>query len=94
MPIETREALLRAITRARNWLDEILSGEAPSFVAIAAREGLVERQVRFLMPLAFVAPQVIEAIADGAAPADLTVSRLAKCLPNRWADQVQTVLGR
>jgi hypothetical protein len=38
-----------------------------AFEAIALREGLVERHVRFLMPLAFVAPQVIEAIADGAA---------------------------
>lgn len=31
-----------------------------------------------MAPLAFVASQVIEAIAEGAAPGDLTVTRLAK----------------
>lgn len=80
MTAEARDALLKGIARSRLWLDEILSGAANSFDEIAAREGLVERHIRFLMPLAFVAPQVIEAIADGAAPADLTVSRLARGL--------------
>lgn len=94
MTAEARDILIKAIARARRWLDEILSGAANSFDEIAAREGLVERHIRFLMPLAFVAPRVIEAIADGAAPADLTVSRLARGLPNRWADQVEMVLGR
>lgn len=60
MPAETRDALLRAIARARRWLDDILSGVATSFDEIATREGLVERPVRFLMPLAFVAPEMIE----------------------------------
>ena len=45
------------------------------------------------MPLAFVAPRVIEAIADGTAPADLTVTRLAKALPSKWADQATVILG-
>ena len=54
---EARDALLRAIARTRRWLDDILSGAATSFDEIATREGLVERHVRFLMPLAFVAPQ-------------------------------------
>lgn len=93
MPAETRETLLKAISRARGWLDELLNNDAASFDEIALREGLVERHVRFLMPLAFVAPRVIEAIADGAAPTDLTVTRLAKALPNRWADQVTGILG-
>lgn len=69
MPAETRE-----LSRARGWVDDVLRGDAISFEEIATREGLVERHVRFLIPLAFVAPKVIEAIADGAAPADLTVT--------------------
>jgi hypothetical protein len=43
--------------------------------------------VRFLAPLAYVSPRIIEAIANGSAPADLTVSTLARTLPHRWADQ-------
>ena len=93
MAPETRETLLKAIARARRWLDDILAGATTSFEEIARREGLVERHVRFLMPLAFVAPRIIEAIADGTAPADLTVTRLAKGVPNKWADQAATILG-
>jgi len=93
MAIETTHTLLKAIGRARGWLDELLNGRATSFDEIALREGLVERHVRFLMPLAFVAPAIIEAIADGTAPADLTVTRLTKGLPSIWTDQATAVLG-
>jgi DNA invertase Pin-like site-specific DNA recombinase len=84
---ETRAALLRAIARARGWLDFILSSKAASFDAIAAAENLAERHVRFLMPLAFLSPRIVSAIADGAAPDGLTVSGLARSLPHRWIDQ-------
>ncbi len=87
MDSETRDALLRAITRARGWLDAILAGKAASFDDIAAAENLAERHVRFLMPLAFLSPRIIRAIADGAAPIGLTVSGLARSLPHKWIDQ-------
>ena len=54
---------------------------------IAEQEDLAERHVRFLMPLAYLAPRIIEAIAEGRAPADLTVTRLVRNLPTAWADQ-------
>ena len=87
MNSETRDALLRAIARARGWLDSILSGNAISFDAIAAAENLAERHVRFLMPLAFLSPHIVASIADGAGPAGLTVSGLARSLPHKWTDQ-------
>jgi len=34
-----------------------------------------------------VSPRIIAAIADGTAPAGLTVSGLAKALPYSWAEQ-------
>ncbi len=87
MDSETRDALLRAIARSRDWLDSILSGKAASFDDIAAAEKLAERHVRFPMPLAFLSPRIIRAIADSAVPAGLTVSRLARSLPHKWIDQ-------
>jgi hypothetical protein len=39
------------------------------------------------MPLAYLSPRIIEAIAEGRAPADLTVTRLARNLPTLLADQ-------
>ena len=60
-----------------------------SLAQIAKDEGIVERHVRFLAPLAFVSPRIIKAIFDGDAPADLTVTQLAKALPYSWAQQEQ-----
>jgi Recombinase len=71
----TRDALLRAIARARGWMEAILAGRIASFDDIAAAESLAERHVRRLAPLAFLSPTIIEAITDGDAPAGLTVSR-------------------
>jgi hypothetical protein len=52
----TREALLRAVARARGWMDAILAGRVASFDDVAAAEGLAERHVRRLAPLAFLSP--------------------------------------
>jgi site-specific DNA recombinase len=84
---ETIETLLTAIAKARAWMDDLAEGRVESFDDIALAENKVERHVRFLAPLAFLSPRIIEAIANGNAPADLTVSTLARSLPHRWADQ-------
>ncbi len=39
------------------------------------------------MPLAFVSPRVIDAIADGDVPADLNPTALSRNLPLAWAEQ-------
>jgi site-specific DNA recombinase len=90
---KTRGTLLQAIARSRGWIDAILGGKFASFDNIAAAEGLVERHVRRLAPLAFLSPKIVQAIADGTAPAGLTVSRLTDALPTAWADQEQ-LIGR
>ncbi len=85
----TRETLLQTISRARGWLDTILNGKISSFDEIVAAEGLAERHVRRLAVLAFLSPKIVREIADGTAPADLTVSRLTQILPHAWAAQEQ-----
>jgi ribosomal protein L30 len=89
MSPESRDALLAAIAKARKWIEDLRFGRVATFAEIADREGLGERHVRLLAPLAFVAPCLVTAIADGTAPADLTVSGLAKALPCSWAQQKQ-----
>ena len=81
-----RDLLLRAIGRARNWVDSVEAGRT-TFDAIAATEGLVERHVRRLAPLAYLAPSIVKAIANGTAPAGLTISSLTQALPHSWAEQ-------
>jgi site-specific DNA recombinase len=42
---------------------------------------------RMQMPLAFLSPRIVDAIANGNAPADLTVTSLTSTLPHNWAEQ-------
>jgi site-specific DNA recombinase len=86
-----REALLIAIAKARQWIDDLAHGRAASFAVIARREGKAKRHIRLLAPLAFVSPRIVSALLDGTAPADLTLTKLARALPYCWAEQEQRV---
>jgi site-specific DNA recombinase len=79
---KARDAALGAIGKARLWLEEVLAGG--SFAAIAKREGNGERQIRLLMPLAFVPPTRVRSLIDGT-EAPVTVTEMAKSVPLVWA---------
>ena len=59
----------------------------PPLLRLPRGEAVGERHIRLLAPLAFLSPRIIAAIIDGTAPADLTVTGLAKALPYSWAEQ-------
>jgi hypothetical protein len=82
-----RETLLIAIAKARQWVDDVAQGRTATFAQIAHREGKVERHLQLLAPLAFLSPRIVAAIIDGSAPANLTVTRLARALPYSWDEQ-------
>jgi site-specific DNA recombinase len=87
MKPERRDSLLIAIVKARRWIDDIRFGRIASLAEIAQRKAQGERHIRLLAPLAFVSPRIIAAIVDGTAPADLTVTGLARRLRCSWAEQ-------
>src|SRR6516164_6106181 len=89
--VSRRETLLIAIAKARQWIDDLAHGRAASFAVIARREGKAERHIRLLAPLAFVSPRIVSALLDGTAPADLTLTKLARALPYCWAEQERRV---
>jgi hypothetical protein len=91
MAVETSEALLAAIAKARSWVADLVAGRVADFAQIAQHEGKVERHVRFLAPLAFVSPRIVASIIDRSAPADLTVTTLARALPFSWNEQENLV---
>ena len=85
--------LLKAVARARRWSDELLSGRVRSVDELAKRERLDSRSVRRLIPPGFLAPRIVEAIAEGRQPVDLTVEALTRriVLPLLWSDQEQAL---
>ena len=87
MTDQTRDTLLGAIVRSQDWLDALMTERLSSFEQIAENEKLAERHVRFLAPLAYLSPRIVDAIAEGRAPTDLNVSRLARKLSMSWKEQ-------
>jgi DNA invertase Pin-like site-specific DNA recombinase len=86
-------ALLKAVARARQWSEDLLAGRAQSVVEIAERERVGSRYIRRLLRLAFLAPEIVEAIAAGDQPPELTAEALAERidLPLLWTAQAKAV---
>ncbi len=82
-------ALVKAIVCGRQWFEQLARGRARSFAEIARAEGVTNRYVAHLIPLAFLAPDIVARILSGAQPVDLTTEVLTKRieLPLAWKEQ-------
>jgi DNA invertase Pin-like site-specific DNA recombinase len=83
------QGLIELVSRACRWLDDLADGRVPSVRAIAQRDGLDEGDVSRFLPLAFLAPDIVEAILEGRQPVELTPEKLKRIgsLPHGWDDQ-------
>ena len=86
-----RTSLLKALARAHDWNQRLIHGEAPSIRQLADEAGVTEGYVRHLLPLASLAPDLVEAILDGSAPSTLTLDTLMHDWPLDWAAQRATL---
>src|SRR6516162_1450467 len=86
-------ALLKAVGRARRWFDQLTSGRATSLAAIASQYRIGVRYVGRLIRLAFLAPPLVEMIAQGRQPSGLTAEMLTRrvVLPPEWEAQKQVL---
>ena len=83
-------ALLKAIARAHRWFDDLVTGRVASMAEIGTREGLPKNYVSWLIRLAFLAPDIVEAIIQGNHPPELTAQTLITRridLPLQWQAQ-------
>lgn len=85
-PAEADRVLIRNLMKARDWFAALTCGE--SYTEIAAREGVATQRIQQLLPLAFLAPEIVQRIAEGRQPVGLTTEWLiTNDLPVRWHDQ-------
>ncbi|HEY2535726.1 MAG TPA: recombinase family protein, partial [Solirubrobacteraceae bacterium] len=83
-------ALIKAIARGRAWFEELATGRARSLQELAKRDGITRRYIRRLVGLAFLSPQLVEAILQGRQPVEPTTTRLTELdLPLHWTEQHQ-----
>jgi hypothetical protein len=81
-------ALIKAIVRGRAWFEELATGRARSLQELAKRDGISRRYIRRLVNLAFLSPQLVQAILQGRQPVELTATRLTELdLPLDWTEQ-------
>jgi hypothetical protein len=85
-------ALVNTISRARDWYDQIVSGEIRSVRELAATSGLLPRHTRRILGCVVLSPKVVEAILTGKHRPDLTVKEFLKPLPIDWQEQEKQIL--
>ncbi len=89
-PIAPRidKLLVRALTRAYTMRLKLESGEAKSVPDLVAQMGIGESYVRKILPIGFLAPDLMEQILDGRQPARLQIGHISDGkLPLDWAAQ-------
>jgi site-specific DNA recombinase len=87
-------ALIKAIARGRAWFEELAIGRARSLQELARRDGITRRYIRRLVGLAFLSPELVEAILQGRQPVALTATRLTELdLPLDWTEQQKLLAG-
>ena len=85
-PPEVDRILVQNIVKARCWLALIIEGK--TFAEIAETEGTSRRRVQDVIDLAFLAPDILDAIASGEQPDGLTTDYLIKSgFPAIWSEQ-------
>src|SRR5205085_6274643 len=85
-PTNADPVLLKEIRRAHRCFEALVSGQVRSVAELATVEGISDRYVSSLLPLAFLAPDIVDAIAAGRQPPELTAHRLIRTveLPIAW----------
>jgi site-specific DNA recombinase len=86
--------LVDVIAKAHLFLDNLTDGAGRTVAEVADLFGVHNADVSRILPLAFLAPKIVEKILNGTQPADLTIRKLARVsdLPLRWSEQEANLL--
>lgn len=79
--------LIRALTRAHTRMSDPRAAGLESIDELAKSENAHTKTLRKELRLAFLAPDIVEAILNGEHPAGLTLTKMLPTLPLSWADQ-------
>ncbi len=87
---DARERLIKAVSRGRAWLNELVSGAVTDTTEIAVRERYSVRSVTMTVSLAFLAPSLVKAVLQGTLPRGVGYARLCD-LPAEWPRQYRAL---
>ncbi len=92
MPRNVDETLVKALARAFRWKRMLESGEFGTISDLARHERIAAPYLTRVFRLAFLAPEVVEAILDGRQPPSLSLEVFRDQLPVDWLEQ-RALLG-
>ena len=83
--------LCRLIAQARHWFDLLATGKVSSVREISKLDSVNENEITRTLPLAFLAPKIVEGILNGEQTEALTAYRLKRLssLPLDWQEQAE-----
>ncbi|MGB5707394.1 MAG: hypothetical protein WBM41_11210 [Arenicellales bacterium] len=82
-------AIQQALHHALLWNQALITGEARSMSALARKHGVTQRYIAHLIQLAWLSPNIMQAIFRAQMPATLSLERLKKGFPLDWDKQWQ-----
>ena len=87
--INPDENLTRLMQRSHQWWRQLVSEPSCNVEVLARTSGIAACEVTRFLPLAFLAPDIVEAVLDGRQPVELNVQKLKKlgAIPADWAEQ-------
>jgi site-specific DNA recombinase len=84
-------SLIKAVSRASDWVRRMEVRECKHQRALAKATRLEPRYINSILRLAFLAPEIVEAIVDGRQPPNLTLGSLKGVLPMSWPQQEKLI---
>ena len=84
-------SLIKAVSRASDWVRRMESGECKHQRDLANATKLEPRYINSILRVAFLAPEIVEAILDGRQPPGLTLGSLQSVLPMSWQQQKKLI---
>jgi hypothetical protein len=85
-------ALIKMVARARQWYEQLVSGEVTSVEDLSERTGLKCRYVRQVLQCAMLSPAIIDAIVAGRQARQITGRDLLRTIPLDWREQQRRFL--
>ncbi|HJS31692.1 MAG TPA: hypothetical protein VJ924_06845 [Alphaproteobacteria bacterium] len=82
--------LVKAVVRANLWFRRLMADPKQSIPALAKEYGPPSRYARQILRLAFLAPDITEAILNGHQPPSLQLRHLIRRQPLAWPEQRRT----
>ncbi|NKB37987.1 MAG: recombinase family protein [Gammaproteobacteria bacterium] len=84
---ETVQAIQNALAKALKWNDALVHGQVSSIKAIATQENVTSQFITRRIKLAYLSPDIMEAIFKGEIPHTLSMGLLEKSIPLNWEHQ-------